>query len=140
MTKGAFPILRYWTNDICSIDYDQNGKRTHIKMSSIKGRADDMLIIRGVNLFHTQVEEVIHEIDFLSPNYRLIVDKKGPMDMVTVEVETTQGTIPTQDLNKLVCARIKNTIGLSMQVDFKAPNSIPRSQGGKLSRIIDKRN
>ncbi|MEM9987034.1 MAG: AMP-binding protein, partial [Bacteroidota bacterium] len=88
LTKEAFPLLRYWTNDICSIAYDPNGKRSHIKMSTIKGRADDMLIIRGVNLFHTQVEEVIHQLDFLSPNYRLVIDKKGAMDAVTVEVET----------------------------------------------------
>lgn len=140
LTKEAFPVLRYWTNDICSIDYDPNAKRTHIKMSAIKGRADDMLIIRGVNLFHTQVEEVIHQIDFLSPNYRLIVEKKGTMDTVKVEVETIQG-VETADgeLCRQVGAKIKDTIGLSMTVELKAPTSIPRSQGGKLSRILDKR-
>ena len=84
LTKEAFPILRYWTNDICSIHYDKNAKRTHIKMSAIKGRADDMLIIRGVNLFHTQVEEVIHQTEGLSPNYRLIVERQGTMDTVNV--------------------------------------------------------
>ena len=88
LTKEAFPVLRYWTNDICAINYDSNAKRTHIKMSSIKGRSDDMLIIRGVNLFHTQVEEVINELPFLSPNYQLIVERKGVMDSVTVAVET----------------------------------------------------
>lgn len=140
LTKEAFPILRYWTNDICSIYYDSNTKRTHIKMSAIKGRADDMLIIRGVNLFHTQVEEVIHEIDGLSPNYRLIVDKKGTMDTVCVEVETAVGVDCNHlDLNQKICSKIKDTIGLSMSVDLKAPNTIPRSQGGKLSRILDKR-
>jgi len=140
LSKEAFPLLRYWTNDICSIDYDKNAKRTHIKMSAIKGRADDMLIIRGVNLFHTQVEEVIHEFDFLSPNYRLIVERNGTMDTVQVEVETKEGTgdIP-QYLNDQLAAKIKNTIGLSMQVNLKKPNSIPRSQGGKLSRILDNR-
>jgi len=140
LTKEAFPILRYWTNDICSIDYDSNAKRTHIKMSAIKGRADDMLIIRGVNLFHTQVEEVIHEFDYLSPNYRLIVHKKQAMDVVTVEVETTSGMIPSNtDLSHQLKEKIKGTIGLSMKVDIKSPNSIPRSQGGKLSRVEDRR-
>ena len=140
LTKEAFPILRYWTNDICSINYDPNAKRTHIKMSAIKGRADDMLIIRGVNLFYTQVEEVIHQMDFLSPNYRLVVNKKGTMDTVLVEVETTSGVdINQQDLSQQLCHRIKDTIGLSMEVELKAPHSIPRSQGGKLSRILDKR-
>ncbi len=140
LTKEAFPVLRYWTNDICSINYDTNAKRTHIKMSSIKGRADDMLIIRGVNLFHTQVEEVIHQFDFLSPNYRLVVERTGTMDSLTVEVEMAKGA--NSDAGgwaQQVKNRIKATIGLSMAVDLKTPNSIPRSQGGKLSRILDKR-
>ena len=140
LTKEAFPLLRYWTNDICSINYDKNGKRTHIKMSSIKGRSDDMLIIRGVNLFHTQVEEVIHTLPFLSPNYRLIVERRGTMDTVKVEVETASGIDHNKiEMEKELIAKIKNTIGLSMEVDLKNPNSIPRSQGGKLSRILDKR-
>lgn len=140
LTKEAFPLLRYWTNDICSIYYDANAKRTHIKMSGIKGRSDDMLIIRGVNLFHTQVEEVIQELDFLSPNYRLIVDRKGTMDTVEVEVEVAKGVaVDRVDLQRDCIEKIKNTIGLSMAVKLKAPGSIPRSQGGKLSRIIDNR-
>ena len=140
LTKEAFPILRYWTNDICSIDYDKNAKRTHIKMSSIKGRADDMLIIRGVNLFHTQVEVVIHKIDALSPNYRLIVSKKGAMDTVRVEVEAKNGAdVANEELSQQLGSKIKDSIGLSMSVDLKAPNTIPRSQGGKLSRILDER-
>lgn len=140
LTKEAFPLLRYWTNDICSLHYDQNAKRTHVKMSAIKGRADDMLIIRGVNLFHTQVEDVIDQLDFLCPNYRLIVDKKGAMDMVTVEVETAVGFDHTDtNLSGLLSSKIKDTIGLSMLIDLKAPDSIPRSQGGKLNRIVDRR-
>ena len=140
LTKEAFPVLRYWTNDICSIHYDKNAKRTHIKMSFVKGRADDMLIIRGVNLFHTQIEEVIHQMDFLSPNYQLIVEKKGNMDSVTVEVETKKGVeYGNQELSKRLHSKIKDTIGLSVAVLLKAPNSIPRSQGGKLSRILDRR-
>ena len=59
LTKEAMPFCRYWTNDICTLHYDPNGKRSHVKMGDIKGRADDMLIIRGVNLFHTQVESCL---------------------------------------------------------------------------------
>lgn len=140
LTKEAFPLLRYWTNDICSINYDPDGKRTHIKMSAIKGRADEMLIIRGVNLFHTQVEEVIHQLDFLSPNYRLVVEKKGAMDTVTVEVEVHHDVATNDEhLQQLFKTRIKDTVGLSMNIDFKAPGAIPRSEGGKLSRILDRR-
>ena len=140
LTKEAFPILRYWTNDICSINYDSNAKRTHIKMSSIKGRADDMLIIRGVNLFHTQVEEVIHKINELSPNYRLIVERTGTMDTVKVEVEkTNQSQASDESLSELLISRIKDNIGLSMAVQINEPDTIPRSQGGKLNRILDNR-
>jgi phenylacetate-CoA ligase len=140
LTKQALPLLRYWTNDICSIYYDSGAKRTHIKMSAIKGRTDEMLIIRGVNLFHTQVEEVINQFDFLSPSYRLIVDKKGAMDVVTVEVETKNKVDHTdENLRELLSSKIKNTIGLSMLIELKTPNTIPRSQGGKLNRIVDRR-
>jgi len=140
LTKEAFPVLRYWTNDICSINYDSNAKRTHIKMSSIKGRSDDMLIIRGVNLFHTQVEEVIHQIKELSPNYQLIVERKGAMDTVKVEVEKThRSQVADTELSKLLASNIKDSIGLSMHIEIMDPNSISRSQGGKLNRIIDKR-
>jgi len=141
LTKEAFPLLRYWTNDICSIYYDSNAKRTHIKMSPIKGRSDDMLIIRGVNLFHTQVEDVIYKIKELSPNYRLIVDRQQTMDTVKVEVEkTSQSQAAVETLVKLLESSIKDNIGLSMDVVIKEPNTIPRSQGEKLNRIQDNRN
>ena len=140
LTKEAFPVLRYWTNDICSIDYDKNAKRTHIKMSSIKGRSDDMLIIRGVNLFHTQVEEVIHQLEYLSPNYQLIVERQGTMDTVSVAVEVKKGVdINNDEFSTQLQKKIKDTIGLSMDIQLKSPFEIPRSQGGKLSRIVDRR-
>lgn len=140
LTKEAFPLLRYWTNDICSLYYDPNGKRTHIKMSGIRGRADDMLIIRGVNLFHTQVEEVIHTLPAFSPNYRLIVGRQGHLDQVTVEVETAPGTsVAATEAQDELAAALKGTIGLSMQVRLCPPGSIPRSEGGKLNRVLDQR-
>lgn len=140
ITKEAFPLLRYWTNDICSIYYDPNAKRTHIKMSPIKGRADDMLIIRGVNLFYTQVEEVIEQVDYLLPNYQLIVRRTGTMDEVTVRVEVTTGVNPEdQDLRNRLVQKIKNTIGITMQVVLENFGAIPRSAGGKLSRVVDER-
>lgn len=140
LTKQTFPLLRYWTNDICSLHYDPNGKRTHIKMAAIKGRADDMLIIRGVNLFYTQVEEVIEQMDFLVPNYRLIVTREGAMDQVEVQVEVAPGLdAANPDLVAALSQKIKNTIGLSMKISLQAPGSIPGSEGGKLSRVEDRR-
>ncbi|MBT8191759.1 MAG: AMP-binding protein [Saprospiraceae bacterium] len=140
LTKEALPLLRYWTNDICSINYDPNGKRTHIKMSSIKGRADDMLIIRGVNLFHTQVEEVINEMDFVEPHYQLIVTRNGNMDNIEVAVEVAQGVDDaSRSLADTLKHHIKESIGLSMKISLKPIGSMGRSEGGKLSRVLDKR-
>lgn len=140
LTKQAMPLLRYWTNDICSLQYDPYGKRTHIKMSSIKGRADDMLIIRGVNLFYTQVEEVIKDLDFLIPNYQLVVSREGTMDQVLVKVEVAEGVeVTSPNLVQFFGQKIKDTIGISMKVELMKKGEIPMSQGGKLSRIVDLR-
>lgn len=140
LTKEAFPVLRYWTNDICSLTYDHSHKRTHIKMGALKGRSDDMLIIRGVNLFHTQVESIIENIPQLTPNYQLIVTKQNAMDSVEVKVETSNSNdINNVDLSKGFIKKIKDNIGISMKVTLVAPGGVPRSEGGKLKRILDLR-
>ncbi len=141
LTKEAFPLVRYWTNDICSIYYDTDSRRSHIKMSALKGRSDEMLIIRGVNLFHTQVEAVFTEFQELTPNYQLVVARERNMDQVKVLVECHQHLQPRSlsNLSKQLTARLKGNIGLSMQVEIKESGSIPRSEGGKLSRIVDTR-
>ena len=151
LTKEAMPLLRYWTNDICSIDYDKGAKRTHIKMSNIKGRSDDMLIIRGVNLFHTQVEVLLENFKNLAPNYQLIVSRKKTMDEVLLHVEVTKELSQKIEANKFdsnelvkkitkqLSQKIKQNIGLSMKVELKKFDQIPRSVGGKLSRIKDLR-
>ena len=156
LTKKAMPVLRYWTNDITSLHYDSNGKRTHVKMGQILGRSDDMLIIRGVNLFHTQVEAVLEGFGDLSTNYQLIVKNEGKMDEVDVTVELDSEvcrvlelvTLNTEVLrshdrlgqvHRLLQKKIKDNIGLTMKVEFLMPGAIPRSEGGKLNRIIDTR-
>jgi len=140
LTKEALPLIRYWTNDICSIQYDANGKYPFIKMSSIKGRSDDMLIIRGVNLFYTQVEEVIAEFDSLLPNYQLVVTRPETMDQVEVVVEVKPG-VDSGDagLSKAINQKIKGSIGLSMKIKLVPANSLPKSQGGKTKRVVDMR-
>lgn len=151
LTKQAMPLVRYWTNDICSIDYDSGAKRTHIKMSSIKGRSDDMLIIRGVNLFHTQVEVLLEDFEELAPCYQLIVSREGTMDEVKLDVEVIKdlsdrvggegfaSNDKIQQLTRALSHKIKQNIGLSMTVEMKEYDKIPRSAGGKLSRIVDLR-
>lgn len=140
LTKEAFPVLRYWTNDICSLSYDHSHKRTHIKMGAIKGRSDDMLIIRGVNLFPTQVESIIETIPKLSPNYQLIVSKKNAMDTVEVKVEVSDSNdVTNMNLANNFAKKIKDNIGISMKIILTKPGEVPRSEGGKLKRVIDLR-
>ncbi|NUN98997.1 MAG: phenylacetate--CoA ligase [Saprospiraceae bacterium] len=142
LTKEAMPLLRYWTNDICSLHYDRGGKRTHIKMSAITGRADDMLIIRGVNLFHTQVEALISDIPELSAHYQLVVTRSGTLDEVEVRVEISelhQQMLEQQHIATHLQRKIKDNIGISMRVTLHAVGDIPRSEGGKLKRILDLR-
>jgi len=158
LTKEAMPFLRYWTNDICSLSYNESSSRTHIKMSTIKGRADDMLIIRGVNLFHTQVEEIFKEYTQLAPSYQLVVTKEGLSDRVEVKVETnlefqqelgygngftkedTANNAQLVSISNKLQKNIKDTVGLSMNVTLNCYGEIPKSEGGKLKRIIDLRN
>lgn len=157
LSKEAMPFLRYWTNDICSLSYDHSTSRTHVKMGQLKGRADDMLIIRGVNLFHTQIEEVFNEYKELAPNYQIIVTKQGLVDQVEVKVETSSDfqlkiglgdgfavdellkntalTSMAEQLRK----QIKAKIGLNIKVTLSSYGAIPKSEGGKLNRIIDLR-
>lgn len=151
LTKQGMPLMRYWTNDICSLYYDSGSKRTHIKMSPIKGRADDMLIIRGVNLFHTQVEALLSDMPEFTANYQLIIHREGAMDAVEVLVELSEtiyqakGTrLPVQDeflsaLKRRLEKKIKDNIGLSMKVTLADRDALPRSEGGKLKRILDNR-
>lgn len=156
LTKEAMPLIRYWTGDICSIYYDSDAQRSHIKMSPIKGRADGMLIVRGVNLFHTQVEAVIREVEHLEPYYQLIVSRNGTLDEVEVRVEVAGEFLRsvgfqeiTEDhileneriiqLQEQLRRKLKDNIGLNMKVTLKSAHSIPRSEGGKLQRVVDLR-
>jgi phenylacetate-CoA ligase len=153
LTKEATPLLRYWTNDITNVYYDRSSKRTHIKMGAIRGRADDMLIIRGVNLFPSQIESVINELPEFSPHYQLIVSREQTMDEVEVHVElhetmyaglpkiATEETEPDgiQSLRHKLSHKIKDMTGLTMAITIKDHQTIPRSEGGKLNRVVDNR-
>lgn len=155
LTKEAMPLLRYWTNDITWLNYDKSGKRTHIKMGPIIGRSDDMLIIRGVNLFHTQIEDLLQNMEGLAASYQLVVTRDKAMDEVEVLVEVDKEhyralgepslsdpeSTPEKfhEIRNRFISRIKGEIGLTMQVTLQAPGKIPRSEGGKLSRIKDLR-
>lgn len=157
LTKEAMPMIRYWTNDITSLYYDKSAKRTHVKMGQILGRSDDMLIIRGVNLFHTQVESVLENFGEFSANYQLVVKRSGTMDEVEVNIEVNSDLFEglkretsqsdeeillhekIQYAHKGLGKKIKDDIGLSMKIHLVCPGTIPRSEGGKLNRILDLR-
>ena len=143
ITKQAFPMLRYRTRDICILNRDPcSCGRTLIKMSRLMGRSDDMLIIRGVNVFPSQIETVLIEYG-LSSNYQLIVDRVNHSDTLEVKVELTaemfSDTVKGIEVREReLRERILNILGLTVKVTLVAPKSLTRSEG-KAVRVIDNR-
>ena len=142
--KKAFPMMRYRTRDICTLTREKcSCGRTHVKMTKPKGRTDDMLIIRGVNVFPSQIETVLLEHGYQA-NYQIIVGRENNTDTLDVHVEMTQemftdnvGEITLRQ-NELVSG-LKSMLGLKAKVTLVAPKSITRSEG-KAVRVIDRRN
>ena len=143
LSKEAMPVIRYRTRDLTRLLPPT--ARSMRRMAKITGRSDDMLIIRGVNLFPTQIEELICTMPKLSPHYLLEVDKNGHMDSLTVNVELNQdaqvGRHPEQkaQIGKELSDRIKSMIGVSCKVVVSDPFSIERVTVGKAKRVIDRR-
>jgi phenylacetate-CoA ligase len=159
LTKEAFPLIRYRTGDITSLTTEPCiCGRTNTRMARVSGRTDDMLIIRGVNVFPSQVESVLLMSPQVEPHYRLIVTRKGAMDNLMVEVEIKQDlyhevseAILSMDdvatfaehekmllLKSNIQKNIKDIIGVNVGVNFREPGSIER-QEGKAQRVVDKR-
>jgi phenylacetate-CoA ligase len=146
LTKEALPLVRYWTGDITSLSYDPCVcGRTLVRMARIKGRADDMLIIRGVNVFPTQVEAALLRVPELTPNYRIVVSRAGTLDEAEVEVEVSEAFLLEAGSEGLAALEaraerlLRETIGCSLRVACKEPGTVPRSDGGKLNRVLDRR-
>jgi phenylacetate-CoA ligase len=146
--KEALPVLRYRTRDLTSITYAPcRCGRTTARMSRVKGRTDDMLIIRGVNVFPTQVEHVLMETEGDSPHYLLVVTRVGELDMLEVWVEMSEKLFDESmsrmgrvtELQSLLVKKIHTNLGLSVKVKLVEPQTIERSQG-KAKRVLDKRN
>jgi phenylacetate-CoA ligase len=144
ITKEAFPVIRYRTRDITSL-YPEPCicGRTHIRMGRVSGRSDDMLIIRGVNVFPSQIESVLMEVQGVEPHYQLVVDREGNLDILTVMVELGEQAFSDevkklQDLEKKIGRNIKDYLGVSAKVKLVEPKTIARSEG-KAQRVIDKR-
>ena len=143
LNKQAFPMVRYRTRDICVLSHEKcSCGRTHVRMSKPMGRSDDMLIIKGVNVFPSQIETVLIEHGY-SPNYQLVVDRVNNSDTLDINVEMNPdmfsdnlGEITARE-KELVNA-LKGFLGIYTRVHLVAPKSIPRSEG-KAVRLIDKR-
>ena len=144
ITKEAFPVIRYRTRDI-SVLYPEPCRcgRTIVRMGRVQGRSDDMLIIRGVNVFPSQIESVIMEIDGIEPYYQLEVAREGRLDTLTVKVEVNEKVFSDevknlQNMERKLEKNIKEMLSVSAQVKLVEPKSIQRSEG-KAVRVIDKR-
>ena len=144
ITKEGLPLIRYRTRDISSLNYEKcECGRTLVRMSKVSGRSDDMLIIRGVNVFPSQIESVLLEMGETAPHYLLIVDRKDNLDTLEIWVEMTQALFSDQvkkieDLERKIKKEIENTLGISAKVKLVEPKTIERSEG-KAKRVIDKR-
>jgi phenylacetate-CoA ligase len=157
LTKKAMPILRYWTGDLTYLTREPGASgRTHARMAQIRGRTDDMLIVRGVNVYPTQIEAVLKEISEVAPHYQIVLTRQGTMDEVELKLEVSEpffrevgqqllsDAIVEADhrlahLREKVAKKIKDNVGVSVRVSLINPGSAPRSEGGKLKRVADLR-
>jgi phenylacetate-CoA ligase len=143
LTKEALPMIRYRTRDITRLSTERCVcGRTHVRIKRITGRNDDMLIIRGVNVYPSQIEAVLVGLPDVAPHYQLVVERKGTLDHLTVEVELLPNVVPTNELRAVVAGsvqhHIKSIIGVTTDVVVKEPGEIPRSMG-KAVRVRDLR-
>ncbi|MDR2936537.1 MAG: phenylacetate--CoA ligase [Rikenellaceae bacterium] len=144
LTKEGLPLLRYRTKDLCSLDESPCAcGRTTARMSRIIGRSDDMLIIRGVNVFPSQIESVILGVEECEPHYLLVVNRVNNLDTLEVQIEVREDFFSDElskmlDLRKKIGHRIQSVLGIAADVKLVEPRSIPRSEG-KAKRVIDNR-
>lgn len=144
ITKEGLPLLRYRTRDIASLHAEKcECGRTLIRMSKVSGRTDDMLIIRGVNVFPSQVESVLLDIGKTAAHYMIIVDRVGTLDTVEIQVELTEDGFSDEvkhleSLENEIRSKIQSTLGLAAKIKLVPPKTIARSEG-KAVRVIDNR-
>lgn len=146
LSKEAFPLIRYRSGDISRLITEPcRCGRSHIKMERVVKRSDDMLIIRGVNIFPAQVEAILVDIEGLEPHYQLLVDKVGALDSLELQVEVSEkifsesgGVKELQNIEKRIIKDMKDYLGVAPRVKLVEPNTLQRSQGS-VTKVIDKR-
>lgn len=146
LTKEGFPVIRYRTRDICSLNYEQcECGRTFVRMNKPTGRSDDMMIIRGVNVFPSQIEEVLLKIGKgVTPNYQIIVGRENNTDTLDINVEMTEKLFADdvksiEKIEKKIVSDLRSVLGIGAKVHLVNPKTIARSEG-KAKRVIDNRN
>ncbi len=152
LTKEALPVIRYRSGDLASLNPAPcRCGRTHVRMSRVLGRTDDMLIIRGINVYPTQVESALISVPDLSPHYQLVISRDRTLDELEVKVEVNdvfakqqgdtivEGNATVQALAGRCQQKLAGVLGLTVRVSLVAPGKLPRSEGGKLRRVIDRR-
>lgn len=144
LQKEAFPVIRYRTRDLTSLTSEPCAcGRTTRRMSKVLGRSDDMIIVRGVNVFPTQIETILMEMGEIAPVYMLVVDRKSNMDTLEVQIEVSQKLFGDtvkhiEELVNHIGERIRTRLGVSATVTLVEPGSLPRSEG-KAKRVTDRR-
>lgn len=144
ITKEGMPLIRYRTRDLCSLIPDRcSCGRTHVRMTRVLGRSDDMLIIRGVNVFPSQIESALLNVAELQPFYQIIVDRVNMMDSIELQVEMSPSLWKAEDevrfaVKRLAEKEVNSSVGISVRVTLLPPDSLPRSEG-KAKRVIDNR-
>ncbi len=144
LTKEAFPLIRYRTRDLSRLMEEPcKCGRTHVRMDRVSGRSDDMLIIRGVNVFPSQIESVLLGIEGLEPHYQLIVDREGSLDTLEIHVEMSEDLFSDeiktlQNIERRITKDIKDYFGVTAKVKLVGSKSLGRSEG-KAQRVVDKR-
>ena len=144
ITKRGMPMLRYRTHDLCTLtDEPCECGRTLVRMGRITGRTDDMIIIRGVNVFPSQIESVLVGIHGVAPHYMLYADRVNSADTLEIQVEMTEAMFSDtvseiEALRKLIVEKVKSTVGIATKVTLVAPKSIPRFEG-KAKHVVDRR-
>lgn len=144
LCKEGIPLIRYRTKDLTSISYDKcECGRTTARLSRFKGRSDDMLIIRGVNVFPSQIEAALCELEGATPHYLMIVDRQGSLDSLEIQVEVDESVFSDEiraieALSKKIGAAVQSAIGLSAKIKLVEPKTLERSDG-KAIHVIDKR-
>ena len=145
LTKEAMPLLRYRTRDLTKITTEPcKCGRTHARMEKVMGRSDDMLKIRGVNVFPSQIESVIMQIPQISPHYMLYIRREGYHDTLEVQVELVDGSLlnsfaALEELTATIRAKLRVVLGIDAKVKLVGPKTIERFAGGKAKRIVDLR-